>query len=300
MRRFRRVLGVVGASSAHLFGVPTVSPNGSPWSVCSDPLIGVDVSHWQGTAIDWAALRAAGVGWAVVKAWHGRSVVNSWAQQFAGAARAGVELVGRYAWWLPDADLSMQVGAWTGGPFGRGDGRGELPLTIDVEEAGTRLRGRALLDPLEALVSRVADRIGQAPILYTGDWYWRDFLGDLDSPIVAACPLWLAAYPRKSTGGTRYREAVAEVCGGALPRVPRPWADRGLAPVAWQFDGDRGLVLPTTGADVDINTAAGAQLRALAWPTPARELLSDLSLTSAATPIRAAEGEHTPRTRNDE
>lgn len=273
--------------------MPTAAP---VWSVCSDPLLGVDVSHWQGTAIDWPALRALGVGWAVCKGWHGAGVVRAGAVQHAAASAAGVPLCGRYAWWLPDADPAAQLAAWTAGGVGE---LGELPLTIDVEEVASRARGALLLAALERLIERVTERLGVRPILYTGDWYWRSHFGDLDSGLVAECPLWLAAYPRKAASGLRYREALVEVCGGARPAVPRPWAARGLGPVLWQFDGDGGLVLPSAGADVDVNTADAARLRALAAelaPPPPREGLSDLSLSSPATPLRAGEGEHTVTT----
>jgi hypothetical protein len=210
------------------------------WNACTDPAIGLDVSHWQGKIIPWAEARDAGVRWAVAKAFHGRGVVGGHLEQLEGARVAGVEPIGRYAWMLPDSDLDMQIGAWCATAIGRG----ELPLTIDFEEPGTAARGRALIARLEHVIERVSDRIGQRPIIYTGAWYWTGYCQGLDSQLVAECPLWLAAYPRKAATGTRYREAVAEVCGGVMPAIPRPWADRKIEPVMWQFDGDHGLTLP--------------------------------------------------------
>ena len=228
------------------------------WAVCSDPAIGYDLAHWQGTDIHWLEARDLGVRWAVCKAWHGRGEVKTAAEQLASARAAGIELLGRYAWLLPDSPLDLQVGAWP-----RDDlARDELPLTIDFEEPGTQQRGRVLLTTLERAIVRVTERTGRRPVIYTGAWYWQGYCGNLDSQLVAECPLWLAAYPRKSATGTRYQDAVAEVCGGAMPAVPRPWAERGIEPVAWQFDGDRGLHLPG-GIDCDVNVAAWDGLRAL-------------------------------------
>lgn len=279
------------------------------WSVCADPAIGFDVSRWQGRIVPWSQAVHLGARWAVVKTWHGRGLVDPNVDQYDGAKGEGL-LVGRYGWWLPDADLAMQVGAWCANPTPHG----EIPLTIDVEEPGTAARGRSLLSRLEYVIERVSDRLGQRPIIYTGAWYWTGYLQGLDSQLVSECPLWLAAYPRKAATGTRYQEAVAEVCGGVMPAIPRPWADRSIEPVMWQFDGDHGLTLPN-GTDVDVNTAAWGKLRALAgrdtlpappdsdaptWPgTPTAKSSDRLRAVDApiidgpATPLRAGEGEHT-------
>lgn len=236
------------------------------WAVCdpADSAIGLDLAHWQGVDLAWRACMDLGVEWIVSKTWHGRGLVKSARPQIDSARAAGLPILGRYAWMLPDDDLDAQVRAWTSIPR-ESD---ETPLTIDWEEPGTALRGRALLARLEYAVEKVSDAIGRRPEVYTGDWYWVGYCGDIDSEVVASCPLWLAAYPRKVETGVRYREAVAEVCGGAMPRVPRPWRQRGIEPTRWQFDGDRGLYLPTpagstSSADVDVNAASRSRLRAL-------------------------------------
>lgn len=265
------------------------------WALCSDPAIGYDLAHWQGTSIPWAQARELGVRWCVAKAWHGRGAVASCGPQLETARAAGVELLGRYAWLLPDAPVDLQVAAWTRSELGRD----ELPLTVDFEEPGSQQRGRTLVTTLERAIVRVTERTGRRPIIYTGSWYWQGYCGNLDSQLVAECPLWLAAYPKKQAGGTRYQDAVAEVCGGVMPAVPRPWAERGIEPLIWQFDGDRGLHLPG-GIDCDVNVAAWARLRGLALPDtePAPKADDDTPTwpkgsVVAATPLRATEGEHT-------
>lgn len=245
------------------------------WALCdpADSAIGLDLSHWQGTEIPWAESMELGVEWAVSKTWHGRGLVQTARPQLDSARSAGMETLGRYAWLLPDEDLNAQVRAWTSIPR-EWD---EVPLTIDFEEPSTKLRGRALVEKLEYVVSEVSQRTGELPEVYTGEWYWVGYCNDLDSEVVASCPLWLAAYPRKNTTGTRYREAIAEVCGGVMPRVPRPWRDRAFDPIAYQFDGDRGLYLPRVGApgaasaiDVDVNVGSRSRIHAL-LPRPRRE-----------------------------
>lgn len=272
-----------------------------PWDLCdpTDRAIGLDVSHWQ-PSHPWDGVLELGVRWAVVKAWHGRGPCDAAVEQLASANAAGL-LVGRYAWLLPDSNLDLQLGAWCASPI-----LDALPLTIDFEEPTTPLRGRKLLELLERAILVVEDRTGRAPIVYTGAWYWSGYCSDLDSQIVARCPLWLAAYPRKGSTGTRYREAVAEVCGGIPPAVPRPWADRGLQPTIWQFDGDHGLVLPS-GADVDVDVASWSRLLELSGPgrsptepapapSHADEPMGGATPAAPASPLRADEAEHTPIT----
>lgn len=251
------------------------------WGVCSEPAIGYDLAHWQGTEIPWAASMAAGVLWSISKAWHGRFTVASAAKQIYSARAAGLPIFGRYAWMLPDDDLAEQVKQWTAFA-GEPD---ELPLTIDFEDPNTPLRGAALMERLEWCVQAVADKIGERPIVYTGDWYMRDFCHNVDSEIVASCPLHLAAYPRKVATGTRYREAVAEVCGGAMPAVPTLWRSRGFEPLSWQFDGDRGLYLPGPGIDVDVNVADWPRLFYLATGTATHPAPGPSFPDTAATPL---------------
>jgi len=233
------------------------------WAACVDPAIGFDLAHWQGTDIPWEESIHLGCEWMIAKTWHGRGLVKTAHPQIDSARAAGLSVLGRYAWILPDDDLDAQVRAW----LSIERERDELPLTLDWEHPDTKLRGRPLLDRLEYVVEKVSDAVGERPIVYTGEWYWVGYCGDLDSAIVASCPLHLAAYPRMSATGTRYHDAVAEVCGGVMPRVPRPWRERAFDPTSFQFDGDGGLYLPSTAdgkkIDVDVNVAARTRLLAL-------------------------------------
>jgi len=228
--------------------------------MCSDPSIGLDTAGWQepgGKPVPFADCVPLGVQWAMVKGWHGRHVTKTGRGQF-DLARASGLIPGEYAWLLPDEDLAMQIGAWCAKPIESF----QLPHSIDFEHPDTKLRGRQLVMKLEYTIERYSDRMGHRPIIYTGEWYWSGYCSDVDSQLVAECPLWLAAYPRKANGGTRYTEAVAEVCGGKMPRVPVPWRERDVEPLMWQLDGDKGLYLPN-GVDVDVNVAAWARLQAL-------------------------------------
>jgi hypothetical protein len=241
------------------------------WGLCANPAIVLDVSHWQGIDIDFATCRDLGVEGVIAKTWHGRSTVMSGQVQIDSARHYGVPTLGRYAWMLPDNDLDLQIGAWY-----LAREADELPLMIDFEEASTKLRGPALITRLEYVIAKVSDRIGCRPLLYTGQWYWAGYCGGLDSQLAAECPLVLAAYPRLGVTGLRYHDAVNAACEGTPPAVPRPWAERGIAPLGWQFDGDGGLYLPK-GIDTDVNVFDATRLRDLRLgtsdtdPAPRRE-----------------------------
>lgn len=243
------------------------------WGVCQAPALGYDLARYQLTqpakSLPWVASVKLGIKWGIAKTWHGRWFQGTESSLLAGARDAGVRALGRYAWLLPDEDISMQAGAWCDPRIDRLD----LPLMIDWEHPATKLRGRALVAKLDEAIQRVSDRLGKRPLLYTGQWYWDSWCSNVDSQIAAECPLVLAAYPRKRAQGLQYREAVEQVCAGFMPAIPLPWKQRGLQPVIWQFDGDGGLYLPgemaeTKGLDVDVNIADWPRLCALADIAP--------------------------------
>lgn len=273
------------------------------WGLCKmdEAELGLDVAKWQPN-VPWAQLPGLGVRWCIVKGWHSRWRTAEGPAQYEAARAAGL-VVGEYAWLEPEQSLDLQIGAWCAAP----PSSDALPLAIDFEQQTMTLRGRPLVSVLERAVEIYSDRTGRRPIVYTGNWYWVDYCGNVDSQIVAECPLWFAAYPRKGAGGTRYREALVEVCSSTPPAIPRPWAERGLEPVAWQFDGDKGLYLPN-GGDVDVNAAHWPRLLelvpardtspGLAWsptePPPALQLVPEeqatvqgvLDMVSSPTPTR--------------
>jgi hypothetical protein len=266
------------------------------WGVCENPAIVLDVAHWQG-ADPFVGTKDKGVRAALIKRYHGRASLAVYQTQVESAKRAGLELLGDYAWLVPNLmPVDLQVDAWAK-PVD-----GSMGFWIDWEDPDTKLRGRPLVSILERAIEIKSDKDGRRPVIYTGSWYWGNKPGDgsfcegMDSEIVASCPLHLAAYPRKSNVGTRYTDAVAEVCAGIMPAIPLPWAKRCLQPLLWQFDGDKGLVLPS-GVDVDVNVADWARLTAMldAAPDtlPEGEAARQRSQERAATALRAGSGQHT-------
>lgn len=235
-----------------------------PWTLCdeSERCLGYDIAHWQGTDIAWDACISLGIEWVVAKTWHATNRVKTAEPQLV-VPKLRKLINGRYVWWLPKVASKAQVDCWVST-----DASDELPMMIDVEEPDTDVRGIALLRRLEDLVKAVCDRTQRRPLIYTGTWYWNAWLGGLDSQLLAECELVIAAYPRKSAIGIQYHAAVDQICGQTPPALPLPWASRQVDPLAWQFDGDKGLYLPNKSGeagqgDVDVDLAVRSRLRAL-------------------------------------
>ena len=235
-----------------------------PWNLCrpEKQLLGYDLSPWQGKAesIDWDASARLGIGWVISKAWSGGRRVETTDGHLRAARDRGL-LTGRYAWWYPLLSDASQVDAWTSDAELKLLDADDFALTIDIEEKNVPEgeKGRRLLDRLFGLTSTVFARTGRKAILYTGDWYWREWLGDIADIRFVEHPNWHAAYPHILASGIEYERAVREVCDGPAPRLAAPWRLVEQGPFAWQFDGDRGLVLPkgdgVSGVDVDVNIA---------------------------------------------
>jgi len=218
-------------------------------------LIGIDAAHWQGV-LPADQLFGAGVRFAIIKATHGLGLNPD--AQFLRSWRAllGFPIVRGAYHWLTDADPVKQGEHFVRVVEAAGYNDDDLPLAVDFEEPSTRFRGRELLDHMRACVYTVEDKTGRPVIMYTGRWYWQQFVGDLDAQdVVERCLYWHAEYPR-----TEIRDRRA--CGYdpptlPAPRLSKPWADRGLPYFMHQFDGNGGCVLPN-GVDADFNRFEGS------------------------------------------
>jgi hypothetical protein len=160
------------------------------WTLCNNPGIILDVSHWQGVGIDYAKCKELGVCGVIAKRWHGRGFVTSYDEQMAGASAAGIPILGDYGWFVPTLiPPELQVDAWVAPP------KEHLPFTIDWEDESTKLRGKALIALGERAIEIVSDKHGRRPILYTGEGYWQTFCLNMDSEIFASCPVVACCVP---------------------------------------------------------------------------------------------------------
>ena len=227
----------------------------------TDPCAMLDVAHFQGASIPWEECAALGIRAVVIKWWHGpwRNQPAVAQQQYREAKAAGL-LVGRYAWWVPNASVDAQIAAWLSDPWPDED----LPLCIDMEDPALP-KGPATLAAAVRIVEALEHATGRAPIIYSGSW-WADAWLGARSPELARCPYWHAAYPRKAAKGTDYAGAVAEWLAQDAPRLPAIWAAE--TPIAWQLDGTddatgTGALRLPNGVDVDVNLADLSALRRL-------------------------------------
>jgi lysozyme len=152
----------------------------------SAPLFGVDVSEYQGD-IDWPALAASGIGFAICRASLGTGYTDpTFARNILAARNQGL-VVGAYHYLYPgdgarQADAFLAA-AWDGWP---------LVCVVDVEQAGVAI------DDLRAFSGRFTEKIpNHALVVYTGGWYWRGHMGDPAGADVG--PLWESRYVQ--TGG---------------------------------------------------------------------------------------------------
>jgi GH25 family lysozyme M1 (1,4-beta-N-acetylmuramidase) len=219
-------------------------------------VLGTDLSPWQGKP-DFDKLAAAGIKFAISKATDGLNVANTFASDWANSK--GKVTRGAYTWFHPDVDWKQQADKFiaTVGTLEDDD----LPLAIDFEQA-TTIVGAPLLKLITDYTRYLAEQTGRKPILYTGKYYWMQYVKDLDAPdLIEICDLWHAEYPNASAHGTQYEQALAAL---KSPHPAKPWASRNIAPKLWQFDGDKGLTLPD-GTDADFNRFDGSDEEFAAW-----------------------------------
>jgi len=146
----------------------------------------IDVSHYQGPNIDFAAAAASGIAAVIHKATQGTSVVDPMLATNRTKAQAANLRFGSYHFGTAeDGGAQAEFYLRTVGP-----NPGEL-LALDFESstAGPSMT----LEEARAFVSLVQSRTGKWPVLYAGH-YLKDLLAGQADPLLSQCPLWLAQY----------------------------------------------------------------------------------------------------------
>lgn len=179
--RRKRGLAIVAAAALALLAAFGLSRFWSDLEVrlLGYDVVGVDVSNHQGP-IDWAALRAAGVAFAYIKASEGASFVDErFDANWRAAHGAGVPRGAYHFFTL------CQPGQIQARHFLRTVGaRGELPPALDAEHMGPCRRSPTTDDPAREIVAFLdeVERVsGERPIVYTTRRFHDAFLiGKLD------------------------------------------------------------------------------------------------------------------------
>ena len=203
-------------------------------------LKGIDASHHNGTP-DWAAAKADGVKFAIVKATEGQTFVdNRYAANRSQAASVGLPFTA-YHFARPDKTANDAVLEANHFVATAKLTRNHLLPVLDLESTGG-LGPRALRRWVKAWLLRVEQRLGVKAIIYTSPSFWVDRMGN---------SRWFAH------NGYRLWVAHWHV---AKPSVPaQNWGGRGWT--LWQHD-NCGSVAGFDGC-VDLDRYAGTGLAPL-------------------------------------
>jgi uncharacterized protein with LGFP repeats/GH25 family lysozyme M1 (1,4-beta-N-acetylmuramidase) len=208
MRRYPWTTGpLVVIVAAALLSVSISSlPATSGRAAAAGPSVsGPDVASWQhpgGASVDWYAVHGSGQNFAFVKATEDTNYRNPYfAADYAGIRAAGMTR-GAYHYARPALPLGTAADQanFFVNTVGAGSQRGDLPLSLDLEEAGT-LGPSDLIAWAHLFLDTVQARTGRQPILYTYPYYWRTAMANTNQ--FSGYPLWIADYN-----------------GGSGPRLP--------------------------------------------------------------------------------
>jgi lysozyme len=227
-----------------------VDEDSSELTACSGATVeGVDISGAQG-AIDWTAVRGAGVEWAAIKATQGTyNTQSTFAANWQHARAAGV-IRGAYHFFDPTEDGAAQARHFLEvvGPLAEDD----LPPLLDLECPDGNARclgftGGTGKAPAAAIRQRVLDFMttveqatGKRPVIYTFNAYFSS--NGVATAGFERWPLWIA-YP---------------VDGGCF-RFPPPWTEARFW--QWSWSGS----VPGIAGKVDRDRFLGTRAELLAF-----------------------------------
>jgi lysozyme len=161
---------------------------------CADgPTVpGIDVSKWQGM-VDWAQVAGAGYKFAFVRVNHGLTDIDPTFERNRAGARAAGLLTGAYQYFIVTDDAIAQADLFIA-KVGAIE-PGELAPVLDVEDPSTlnnAAAAAAYVQKIGVWLDRVEGALGVKPIIYTGKYIWKDYVGS--SPAFVDHPLWVAQY----------------------------------------------------------------------------------------------------------
>lgn len=197
-------------------------------------LRGIDVSDHQ-REIDWSAVAASGISFAIIKATEGATWTSPrFAERWRGARQAGLR-VSAYGWFKPASSSPEAQAAHLLEVYRAVEGWADLPLVLDVEEfhVANRMTSADLAARVLACAEIVKGEIGIAPLIYTYSAFAAEHLSGPEAMPLARFPLWLADYRR-------------------APVVPPPWTDWTI----WQTTGSGHC--PGVTGPVDLDSAKPA------------------------------------------
>ncbi len=196
---------------------------------------GIDVSHYQGE-VDWAAVKAAGITFAIAKATQGASEVDPrFTQNWAGIKAAGL-VRGAYHFFDPSVNAETQAENFIATVQLEA---GDLPPMLDIE-VSEGVSAEGIDADIQVWLTKVADAYGITPIIYSDLSFIRDNLASGFS----AYPLWLADY------------------SATPPTAPGDWD----AWLIWQYSQSGSVSGVDGNVDRDVYEGASARWEQLLTP----------------------------------
>jgi lysozyme len=223
-------------------------------------LLVVDVSRYQGTSIDWSAVKAAGCVMVIQKATEGLTGLDSTLRKNLDDARSAGLYGAIYSFLRPsqgDPEAQVEL-AWN--KMGE-----QMPsfLAEDLESAPADWSPARVLDFAERWATHAKAYFGRYPVFYSFDWFLQHQISLASSTILGQCPLWIAqpSWPKPGLPPSNMK-----------PIVRPPWKSA----ILWQFSSDNsknvpGTLVPGIPTVVDRNVFNGdiADLHTfLGLPTP--------------------------------
>lgn len=215
-------------------------------------IYGIDVSAWQGT-IDWAKVKKAGCGHAVLKI-NTKSLTadKQFAANIKGCKAQGIPY-GVYRYVYESTEAAAKKAAQAVVELLRANNA--APGTIvwwDVEDASIKAAAKTTLTASILAAQQVIESAGYGFGVYCGKYWYESVLqtGKL------ACPFWIAAYGSNPV-----------VTFGTAPTRKSPTIGHTLW--GWQY-GSKGKIAGISGY-VDVNQIYGIQAT-ISYPIPVRTL----------------------------
>lgn len=179
----------------------------------------VDLSHYNGNTLDFAAAAESGIDAVIHKATQGLAFIDPRLALNRDAARAAGLLFGFFHFGT-DEDGTAQAQYFLESAQPRSDDL--LALDFEANGAGSTMTQQQARDFATAINARA----GKWPVLYSGN-HLKTVVAVTPDPVLANCPLWLAEY-------------------GPAPRLPNGWKTWSL----WQWTDGAVGVNPTPVAGI--------------------------------------------------
>ncbi|MFT3839130.1 MAG: GH25 family lysozyme [Myxococcaceae bacterium] len=199
---------------------------------------GIDVSVYQGS-VNWTSVKNAGRHFGIARVSDGLNHPDSWFSTNWSNMKAAGLIRGAYQFFEPGQDAAAQANMVVAkvGKLGAGD----LPVMLDMEVTGG-LSPSQITAKIHTWVNTIEAGTGKKPIVYTGAYFWDDYVKSSD---FASLPLNVAWY------------------GTNCPGTPNAWG-------MWTMHqySSTGSVSGVSGhVDEDVFNGTLAQLQALAGAT---------------------------------